>query len=144
MKEGLVPGVEATFTVTVTEEMVPVFDGEVIHPVMSTVSMVYYMEKAGRYVLAPHLEEHEEGSGFAIDIKHVGPAVIGQEVTFRAVCVEVTEKRVVCEVIADTARNRVGVGLFTQAIFNKDEMKRRFRQLQAEIDRQNEAGRVGE
>ncbi|QRG67084.1 thioesterase family protein [Brevibacillus choshinensis] len=134
MKDELQPGTTAEFTVTVTPEMVPVFDGEVIHPVMSTVSMIYYMEKAGRYVLVPHLDEHEEGSGFAIDIKHVGPAVIGQEVTFRAVCVEVTEKRVICEVTADTARNRVGVGMFTQAIFNKDEMKRRFQQLQTEID----------
>ncbi len=134
MKDELQPGTTAEITVTVTPEMVPVFDGEVIHPVMSTVSMIYYMEKAGRYVLAPHLDEHEEGSGFAIDIKHVGPAVIGQEVTFRAVCVEVTEKRVICEVTADTARNRVGVGMFTQAIFNKDEMKRRFQQLQTEID----------
>lgn len=134
MKDGLQPGATAEFTVTVTPEMVPVFDGEVIHPVLSTVSMIYYMEKAGRYVLAPHLEEHEEGSGFAIDIKHVGPAVIGQEVTFRAVCVEVTQKRVVCEVTADTARNRVGVGTFTQAIFNKGEMQRRFQQLQTEFD----------
>jgi predicted thioesterase len=49
--------------------------------------------------------------------------------------VEVTEKRVVCEVTADTPRNRVGVGMFTQAIFNKDEMQRRFQQLQAEIDK---------
>ncbi|MED4583950.1 thioesterase, FlK family [Brevibacillus choshinensis] len=135
MKNGLQPGTTAEFSVTVTAEMVPVFDGEVIHPVLSTVSMIYHMEKAGRYVLLPHLEDHEEGSGFAIDIKHVGPAVIGQEVTFRAVCVEVTQKRVVCEVTADTARNRVGVGFFTQAIFNKDEIQRRFQQLQAEIDK---------
>lgn len=136
MKNGLQPGVTAEFTVTVSADMFPVFDGEVIHPVMSTVSMIYFMEKAGRYVLLPHLEAHEEGSGFAIDIKHVGPAVMGQQVTFRAVCVEVTEKRVVCEVTADTSRNRVGVGVFTQAIFNKDEIHRRFQQLQGEVDEQ--------
>lgn len=134
MKSELQPGTSAEFTVTVTAEMVPVFDGEVIHPVMSTVSMIYFMEKAGRYVLVPYLEEHEEGSGFAVDIKHVGPAVIGQEVTFRAICVEVTQKRVVCEVTADTTRNRVGLGVFTQAIFQKDDIQRRFRQLQSEID----------
>ncbi|RNB86784.1 thioesterase [Brevibacillus nitrificans] len=137
MKKELQPGTAAEFTVTVTEEMFPVFDGEVIHPVLSTVSMIYYMEKAGRYVLLPHLEEHEEGSGFGIEVKHVGPAVAGQKVTFRAVCVEVTAKRVVCEVTADTSCNRVGVGLFTQAIFNKEDMHRRFQKLQAEIDEKN-------
>lgn len=134
MKSELVPGTTAEITVTVTEEMVPAFDGEVVHHVMSTVSMIYYMEKAGRYVLLPYLEEHEEGSGFAIDIKHVGPAVIGQEVTVRAICTEVTEKRVVCEVTAETSRNRVGVGTFTQAIFNKQEIRQRFASLQAEIN----------
>ncbi|MFD2370523.1 thioesterase family protein [Brevibacillus sp. GCM10020057] len=137
MKRELAPGTTAQFTVTVTEDMFPAFDGKVIHPVMSTVSMIYHMEKAGRYVLAPHLEEHEEGVGFAIDIKHVGPAVAGQQVTFRAVCVEVTDKRVVCEVTADTPRHRVGTGLFTQAVFNKEDMRRRVQELQEEVGGQN-------
>ncbi|MGN7469562.1 thioesterase family protein [Brevibacillus sp. SAFN-007a] len=133
MKEGLQPGITAEFTVTVTEDMLPTFEGQVVHPVMSTVSMIYYMEWAGRQVILPFLEEDEEGSGFAVDIRHVGPAVVGQTVTFKAVCREVTEKRVVCEVTADTVRNRVGVGTFTQAIFNKHEIRRRFEALQAEI-----------
>jgi fluoroacetyl-CoA thioesterase len=142
LKSGLAPGTAAEFAVTVTEEMFPAFDGEVVHQVMSTVSMIYYMEKAGRYVILPYLEEHEEGSGFAIDIKHVGPAVLGQKVTFRAVCTEVTEKRVVCEVTAETTSNRVGVGTFTQAIFNKQEIKRRFQQLQADVEAENKCDRT--
>ncbi|QQE74376.1 thioesterase [Brevibacillus composti] len=141
MKSGLVPGTKVEFSVTVTEEMLPAFDGEVVHQVMSTVSMIYYMEKAGRYVILPYLEEHEEGSGFGINIKHVGPAVVGQEVTFRAVCTEVTEKRVVCEVSAQTARNLVGLGTFTQAIFNKQEIQQRFRQLREEIEAENNSAR---
>ncbi|WP_400162531.1 thioesterase family protein [Brevibacillus sp. TJ4] len=126
MKEGLQPGVCAEFEVSVTPEMYPVFEGNMIHPVMSTVSMIYYMELAGRKVILPYLEDHEEGCGFAVDIKHVGPAVSGQTVRFRAVCREVTDKRVVCEVTADTAQNRVGLGTFTQAIFHKEEARRKF------------------
>jgi predicted thioesterase len=121
--------------------MFPAFDGEVVHQVMSTVSMIYYMEKAGRYVILPYLEEHEEGSGFALNIKHVGPAVVGQEVTFRAVCTEVTEKRVVCQVTAETTRNLVGLGTFTQAIFNKQEVRQRFQQLQEEVHTKNKCDR---
>ncbi|USG65644.1 thioesterase [Brevibacillus ruminantium] len=141
MKSGLVPGSAAEFTVTVTDEMFPAFDGEVVHRVMSTVSMIYYMEKVGRYVILPYLEEHEEGSGFAINIKHVGPAVAGQEVTFRAVCTEVTEKRVVCEVTAQTTRHTVGLGTFTQAIFNKQEMRQRFQDLQTVVDEEKKSVR---
>jgi len=134
MNSGLQPGTTAEITVKVTSDMFPAFDGQVVHPVMSTVSMIYYMEMAGRHVILPYLEDHEEGCGLAVDIKHVGPAVEGQEVMFRAVCVEVTEKRVVCVVTADTTRNRVGVGTFTQAIFNKHDMSRRFQAIQEEAD----------
>ncbi|WP_064201603.1 thioesterase family protein [Brevibacillus brevis] len=136
MIDRLQPGTTEEFTVTVTKDMLPVFEGQVVHPVMSTVSMIYYMEWVGRRVILPYLEADEEGSGFAVDIKHVGPAVIGQEVTFRATCVQVTEKRVVCEVTADTTRNRVGLGTFVQAIFKKDEIKKRFEALQAEINQE--------
>lgn len=125
---------EATIRITVTEEMLAAFDGEVIHPVLSTVSMIYHMEKAGRAVILPFLEDDEEGCGFGVDIKHVGPAVIGQEVIFRAVCTEVTATRIVCEVTARTSRNRVGYGFFTQALFKKAEMAKRFRDLQQQVD----------
>ncbi|MGO0062946.1 thioesterase family protein [Brevibacillus fluminis] len=134
MKNGLLPGVEATVRITVTEAMLAAFDGEVIHPVLSTVSMIYHMEKAGRAVILPFLEEDEEGCGFAVEIKHVGPAVIGQEVVFRAVCTEVTDTRVVCEVTAHTALGRVGYGSFTQALFKKEDMKRRIQDLQKQVE----------
>jgi fluoroacetyl-CoA thioesterase len=130
MKPGLHPGVKVEFEVTVTDDMRPAFDGKVVHDVMSTVSMIYFMEKAGRMLILPYLEEEEEGAGYAIDIKHVGPAVIGQTVRFSAICTGVTPKRVVCDVIAETDENLVGKGSFTQAIFQRRDMLRRIDELQ--------------
>ncbi|MEW9104972.1 thioesterase family protein [Paenibacillus sp.] len=134
MKPGLAPGAEISFSVTVTPDMHPAFDGTTIHEVMSTVTMIYYMEKAGRKMIVPFLEEEEEGSGFALDIKHVGPAVDGQEVTFRAVCTEVGAKRIVCEVTAETRINLVGKGTFTQAIFDKETMAERLTALRCKTE----------
>ncbi|WP_027417035.1 thioesterase family protein [Aneurinibacillus terranovensis] len=133
MKEGLVPGITADFSIIVEESMMPAFDGEVVHPVLSTVSMIYYMEKAGRYVILPYLEDDEEGAGFSIDIKHIGPAVVGQVVRFKAVCTEVNEKRVVCEVTAHTNLNIVGQGSFIQAFFKKTDMAKRIERIQEQI-----------
>ena len=133
MKKGLVPGVSEEVEVTVTPDLFPVFEGQVIYRVLSTASMISYMELAGRKVILPYLEDHEEGCGFAVDIKHVGPAVSGQTVRFRAVCLEVTEKRVVCEVTAETDHNRVGMGTFTQAIFDKEQMRSRHAALEASV-----------
>ncbi|CAH8706976.1 thioesterase [Paenibacillus thiaminolyticus] len=134
MKPGLIPGAEISFVVTVTPDMHPAFDGIVIHEVMSTVSMIYFMEKAGREMIVPFLEEEEEGSGFALDIKHVGPAVAGQEVTFRAVCTEAGPKRIICDVTAETKFNLVGTGSFTQAIFDKRTMADRFAALRRKVE----------
>ncbi|WP_442601007.1 thioesterase family protein [Paenibacillus sp. KN14-4R] len=131
----LVPqvGFSSMLTVTVTEQMRPVFHDQVIHDVMSTVSMIYYMELAGRELLLPLLEEGEEGAGLAMDVKHIGPAVVGQEVTFQATCTDLTSKRLVCEVIAKTDQNMVGKGTFTQAIFQKQDMVDRIEQLKAKV-----------
>ncbi|MEW9671745.1 thioesterase family protein [Ammoniphilus sp. 3BR4] len=136
MKEGLKPGVQVEFRVVVDESMRPSFDGQVVHDVMSTVTMIYYMEKSGRKVILPFLDEGEEGAGLSVDIKHVGPAVLGQEVTFRALCTEVTETRVVCEVTAETAFNLVGKGVFTQAIFMKKDMDQRIAELEKKLEKE--------
>ncbi len=131
MKSSLQAGVSAAFTITVTDEMRPAFDGKVVRDVLSTVSMIYFMEKVGRDVLLPHLDEDEEGAGFHIDVKHIAPAVVGQEVTFRAVCTSVTPKRVACEVSAEADGNLVGKGTFTQAIFNAQQGAERIARLSA-------------
>lgn len=141
IKSGLQPGIATEFNVIVTEDMCPVFDGQIIHNVMSTVSMIHYMEFAGRKIILPYLEEGEEGAGYAVDIKHVGPATVGQEVRFRATCTEVTRKRVVCEVVAETDENLVGRGFFTQAIFRQQDLIKRIEDLQNRIRQQMDISR---
>jgi predicted thioesterase len=133
MKPELVPGTEAGFAFIVTDDMLAGFDGEVVHPVLSTVSMIYHMEKAGRHIILPYLEPDEEGAGYEICVKHVGPAVRGQTVRVKAVCTEVTPKRVVCEVLAETDLNLVGTGHFTQAIFRKSQMADRIAALERQV-----------
>lgn len=63
MKPGLIPGAEISFVVTVTPDMYPAFDGIVIHEVMSTVSMIYYMEKAGREMIVPFWKKKRKDRG---------------------------------------------------------------------------------
>ncbi|MGE5702636.1 MAG: thioesterase family protein [Clostridia bacterium] len=137
MKQGLQPGATHSFVITVKEEMRPAFEGQVVHDVMSTVSMVHYMEWAGRQIILSYLEEDEEGVGFAIDAKHVGMAVVGQQVRFQATCTQVTSKRVVCDVIASTDENMVGQATFTQVILPKAEIMGRIHQLLEKTERNN-------
>lgn len=138
MRPGLQPGAKVEFRITVDPSMRPAFDEKVVHNVLSTVSMIYYMEKAGREMIIPFLEEEEEGAGFEIQVKHIGPAVVGQKVLFTAVCTEINVRRVVCEVTAETNIHLVGKGLFTQAIFKKEEMAKRITMLEKKLEQQTD------
>ncbi|WP_124726826.1 thioesterase family protein [Staphylospora marina] len=123
MKQGLKPGLRETMTVTVTDDMTAGFGGVKIHPVLSTVHMVYYMEWVGRKILEPFLEEHEEGVGASINVKHRAPAPVGKTVTFVATVREVTENKLVCDVIAEHDRAIVGESEFVQVILPKERLR---------------------
>ncbi|MFC7440358.1 thioesterase family protein [Laceyella putida] len=116
MKPGLEPGYQETISIVVSEEMAAAFAGQMVHPVLSTVHLVYYMEWVGRQVILPFLEEGEEGVGAAIQIRHTAPAPIGKRVTFTATVTEQTEYKVVCQVKAEHDRAVVGEGEFVQVI----------------------------
>jgi predicted thioesterase len=121
MKASLQPGNRAEVLITVTEDMCPAFDGIVVHPVYSTWSMAHHMELAARKVLAPHLEEHEEGIGSQLSIEHVAPTPCGHTVRVEAVAVERGPTTLVCDVTAyhvraDDDEVVVGRGSQTQRI----------------------------
>ncbi|MGA8942453.1 MAG: thioesterase family protein [Thermoactinomyces sp.] len=123
MKPGLEPGYKETMVVVVKEDMVASFGGQMVHPVLSTVSMVYYMEWTGRKVILPFLEDDEEGVGASIDIRHLAPAPVGKTVLFVATVKVATPKKVVCNVMAEHDRAIVGEGEFVQVIVPKEKLK---------------------
>lgn len=116
MKPGLVHGRFEELTILVTPEMSPHFEGRLIHPVYSTWWLVHHMELAGRRVLAPHLEEHEEAVGGGIRIEHCGPALIGTPVRVRATVESCEKGRLDCRVTAHAAERPLALGIFTQVI----------------------------
>lgn len=116
-------------SITVTEDMTASFGGEMVHPVLSTVTMVYYMEWVGRKVILPFLEEGEEGVGGSITVKHCSPAPIGKQVTFVAETKEVRPNKVVCRVVAEHDKAIVGEGTFTQVILPVEKIHQRIEEM---------------
>jgi fluoroacetyl-CoA thioesterase len=116
MKPTLKPGNTAEVTAEVTEEMCPAFDDVVVHRVYSTWSMAHHMELAARMVLAPHLEEHEEGIGSHLSIDHLAPTPVGHSVRVVATAVEVGPTTVVCDVNAYDGDRHVGRGRQVQRV----------------------------
>ena len=122
VKPTLKVGNTAEVTAVVTEDMCPAFGGVVVHRLYSTWSMAHHMELAARMVLAPHLEEHEEGIGAHLSIDHVGPTPVGRTVRVVAEATEVDETTVVCGVTAYDGDRVVGRGRQVQRILPKTKL----------------------
>lgn len=127
MKPDLQVGQTAEVRFVVTREMCPHFDGVLVHPVCATWTIVHQMEVAGRKLLAPHLEQDEEGVGAHISIDHRAPAPVGCEVVATATAAEVTRRRLVARVTARVGRRLIAEGTFVQSILPKKLLEEHFR-----------------
>ncbi len=123
MRSGLKVGNTAEVRARVTEDMCPAFDGVVVHHVYSTWSMGHHMELAARKVLAPHLEEHEEGIGSHLSIDHLAPTPVGRSVRVVARAIEVDATTVVCELSAYDGDRLVGRGRQVQRVLPREKLK---------------------
>jgi fluoroacetyl-CoA thioesterase len=119
MKPGLKIGQVATIQTIVTPTMFAQFEGEVVHPTYSTVSMIYHMEWASRNIILPFLEDDEEGMGGAVSAKHLAPAPEGSNLTIIAELIEYDRNIVVTKVSVLRDTVLVGMGEVKQVILPK-------------------------
>ena len=124
MKDGLTEGYKQTIIVNVTESMVAQFEGVVVHPVYSTVMMVYHMEWASRKVILPFLEEQEEGMGAEVNVKHIAPSKIGSTLTITATLLEKKRNIVLTSVEIYDGSKLVGSGEVKQVILLKEKINK--------------------
>lgn len=119
MRNGLSLGDTAVVEAIVTEEMFAQFEGVIVHPAYSTVSMVYHMEWAARKLILPYLEEQEEGVGGAVSLKHLGMATLGSSIRIEATVIELTPDRVLAKVEVRHGERVIGLGEVKQIILTK-------------------------
>lgn len=125
MKPGMEIGQTATITAWVTSDMYAQFEGEVVHPAYSTVSMVYHMEWAARQIILPYLEEDEEGIGGAVSVRHRAPTTAGEKIQVTATLTELKGRAVVTTVEVRNSKEIAGTGEVTQFILPKDQIEKK-------------------
>lgn len=123
MKPGMEIGQQAVVHATVTPDMFAQFEGHVVHPAYSTVSMVYHMEWASRKIILPYLEEHEEGIGGAVSVRHLAPTPEGSKVTITATLTEWEDNIVMTKVEASNEKELIGIGEVKQVILPKKKIQ---------------------
>lgn len=129
MKPGMEVGQKATITAKVTADMFAQFEGDVVHPAYSTVSMVYHMEWAARQIILPYLEEHEEGIGGGVSARHLNPTPEGSEISVTATLREVKGKAVICDLEVHNQKEKIGEGEVTQYILPREMIREKIESM---------------
>ena len=117
------------FSHVVTAEDTAKFDSGEVHAVYSTFALTRDAEWSGRLFVLEMKEDGEEGIGTGINVKHVSPALIGQEVVFTATLTEVNGNEVVTDYVAKVNDRVVAEGMQWQKIVNKEKLERVFESL---------------
>jgi fluoroacetyl-CoA thioesterase len=119
MKPGLQIGNQAVIHAVVSPEMFAQFEGEVIHPVYSTVTMIYHMELASRHLITPYLDNDEEGMGGAVSARHLSPSPEGSSIVITATVSKLEGNSVYSHVTVHNGKVLAGEGEVKQVILKK-------------------------
>lgn len=119
MKPGLQIGNRAVIRAVVSPEMFAQFEGQIIHPVYSTVTMIYHMEWASRLLITPYLDKDEEGMGGAVSARHLSPSPEGSSILITATVSRLDGNSVYSTVTVHNGEILAGEGEVKQVILKK-------------------------
>jgi len=126
MKHCFNPGDKKTFTHVVSEADTASFESGQVHAVYSTFALAREAEWSGRLFVLEMKEEDEEGIGTGITVKHISPALVGQEVVFTAMLKEVNRNEIVTEYSARVGDRTIAEGTQWQKILKKGRLEKIF------------------
>ncbi|MBI5013934.1 MAG: thioesterase family protein [Deltaproteobacteria bacterium] len=135
MKATLQPGIEHSFTLSISEsKSVPALYPESVEfqampNVFATGYMVGFIEWTCIQALNPHLDWPEEQTvGTHIDVSHLAATPLGLEVTAKVKLVEVDGRRLVFDVEAHDGTDLITKGKHERFVINKDKFDRKMKE----------------
>jgi fluoroacetyl-CoA thioesterase len=82
------------------------FEYDDVHPFYSTFALARDAEWSSRLFVLEMKEADEEGIGTFVNVKHLAPALVGEEVVFEAILAKVEKNAIVCDITA-RVKNRI-------------------------------------
>ncbi|MBL6730136.1 hypothetical protein OAP07_05835 [Bacteroidia bacterium] len=123
MKQLFKYGDTKEFYKVVSKKDTAKFNGVEVHPYYSTFALARDAEWSSRLFVLDMKEIDEEGIGTFVNIKHVSPALVGDEVRFIATIKSVVHNEVVCTITAKVNGRLIAKIETGQKILNSDELE---------------------
>ena len=124
MKPTLKPGLSHSKKITVDEPRVINFMGEDCR-VYATPRIISDVEYTCRDFLLAHLDPGEDSVGTKVNWEHVGPALLGAEVTIAIKLIQVDGRRVTFEAKVDDGADPVASGTHERFIVDVQKVRER-------------------
>lgn len=123
MKQLFKYGDTKEFYKVVSKKDTAKFNGVEVHPYYSTFALARDAEWSSRLFVLDMKEINEEGIGTFVNIKHVSPSLVGDEVRFIATIKSVVHNEVVCTITAKVNGRLIAKIETGQKILNSDELE---------------------
>ncbi len=130
MKTTLKPGLATTRTLRVDESRVISFMGDDCR-VYATPRIIGDVEYTCRDFLLQHLDPGEDSVGTKVNWEHVGPALLGAEVTISAKLVAIDGRRVTFEATVDDGADAVARGTHERFVVDVQKVRERLLKRQS-------------
>lgn len=130
MNNKFKPGDKKIHHYVVKPEDVAQFDSGLVHPVCSTFTLAREMEWSSRLFVLEMKEDHEEGIGTEVSVKHHSPAKVGEELLFTAEIASIQENELICQVTVNCQGRLIAIGITGQKILSKQKIKKIFSSLE--------------
>ena len=119
MKSRPRPGQAAKIRFVVEAKHIIDFAEEGMPAVLATPWLIWFMEHTAREAMLPHLEPTESTVGTLVDIEHLAPTPLGQEVNCRAQVIRSEGSQFLFKLEAFDEREKIANGLHKLNVIDK-------------------------
>jgi len=126
MKTIFQPGDQRKFSRVITVEDQASFHGKLVHPVCSTFALARDMEWSSRLFFIEMMGDDEEGVGTHLQIDHVSPAFVGEELQIVATVERIERNELICAIEVRVNERLIARGRTGQKMLKKEKLRSLF------------------
>lgn len=116
-------GDKKSFIKIVSQEDIAAFPDQLVHEVYSTFALARDVEWSSRLFVLDEKEDDEEGIGILLEINHLNPALVGEQIELEAKVISFSKKVLFCDIVVKVGERLIATAKTGQKIIKKEKFK---------------------